>query len=130
LAICCVSAAAALLVGISDNPPGILLAFVAATALVLAFVHPWRSAKQFGFLLFASALGFVILAILHNVFEAAASEVVRAGVLQIILQVFGVAAFLIAVLICPPAILVGAVGWLVMFLRKRRPPTQGRDTVG
>ena len=40
LAICCASAIAAVVVGISDNPPGILLAFGAATALILAFVHP------------------------------------------------------------------------------------------
>lgn len=43
LAICGVAAIAAVLVGISDNPPGILLAFTAAAAFVLAIVHPWRT---------------------------------------------------------------------------------------
>ncbi len=125
LAICCASATAAVVVGISDNPPGILLAFGAATALVLAFVHPWRTAKQFRLFLF----GFVMFVILHNVFEAVASNAESAGTLQILLQGLGVAAFLLAVLICPPAILVGAVGWAVMFIRNRRRPTQGRDTI-
>jgi len=129
LVICGLLAIAAAAVGISDNPPGILLAFLAATALVLAFVHPWRTAKQFRLFLYASVLGLVMFAILHNVFEAVASMAASAGALQILLQGLGVAAFLLAVLICPPAILVGAVGSVVMFIRNRRRPTQGRDTV-
>jgi hypothetical protein len=41
LAICGLSAIAAAAVGTDDNPPGILLAYLAATAFVLALVHPW-----------------------------------------------------------------------------------------
>ncbi len=128
LAICCATAAGAAVVGISDNPPGIFLAFGAATALILAFVHPWRTAKQFGLFLCASVAGFVIFGILHNVFEGVAGEVDSMRALQVLLQGLGVAAFLLALLICPPAILVGAVGSVVMFIRNRRRPTQGRDT--
>lgn len=127
LAICCALAASALAVGISDNPPGIALAFGAATALVLAFVHPWRTAKQFGLFLIASILGFVVFAILHNVFHGVAGEVESARTLQILLQGLGVAAFFIALLICPPAVLVGAIGWVAMFIRNRRRRTQGAD---
>jgi len=133
LAIFFALAASALVVGISDNPPGIALAFGAATALVLAFVHPWRTAKQFGLFLIASILGFVVFGILHNVFHGVAGEVESVRTLQILLQGLGVAAFLIAVLICPPAILVGAIGSVIMFIRNRRRPTRGpsaaaRDT--
>ena len=128
LAICCASATAAVVVGISDNPPGILLAFGAATALILAFVHPWRTAKQFGLFLCASVGCFVMFGILHNVFEGVAGEVAGMRALQVLLQGLGVAAFLLAVLICPPAILVGAVGSVVMFIRNRCRPTPGRDT--
>jgi hypothetical protein len=60
LAICGLLAITAATIGIDDNPPGILLAFLAATAFVLAFVHPWRTAKKFMFLLLASVLGFVL----------------------------------------------------------------------
>lgn len=129
LAISCALAVSALAVGISDNPPGIALAFGAATALVLAFVHPWRTAKQFGLFLIASILGFVVFGILHNVFHGVAGEVGSARTLQILLQGLGVAAFLIAVLICPPAIVVGVVGWVAMLIRNRRRPTRGPDTV-
>lgn len=128
LAVCCAAAAAAAVVGISDNPPGITLAFAAATALVLAFVHPWRAAKRFGLLLGASVLALVVLAILHNVFEGVAGELTDAGVLRSLLQGLGVVAFLLAVLICPPAILVGAVGSVVMFVRNRRRPEQDRGS--
>ncbi len=125
LAICCASAIAAVVVGISDNPPGILLAFGAATALILAFVHSWRTAKQFRLFLYASVLGLVIFGILHNVFEALAGKAASASALQSLLQGLGVATFLVAVLICPPAILVSAVGSAVMFIRNRRRANTG-----
>ena len=71
--------------------------------------------KQFRLFLYASVLGLVMFAILHNVFEAVASKAASAGALQILLQGFGVTTFFLAVLICPPAIIVGAVGSVVMF---------------
>ncbi|HDP69883.1 MAG TPA: hypothetical protein ENN38_03620 [Actinobacteria bacterium] len=120
LVICGLSAIAAAAVGIDDNPPGILLVFLATTALVLAFVHPWRTARQFRFLLYTSALGLVLFAILHNVFEVVSSKTASAGVLQILLQGLGVAAFFLATLICPVAFIVGAVGLVAMFIRNRR----------
>ncbi|MCU0612096.1 MAG: hypothetical protein MUE60_09950, partial [Candidatus Eisenbacteria bacterium] len=44
---CGALAIAAAALGISDSPPGILCAFLAAAAFVLAFVHPWRAPRQF-----------------------------------------------------------------------------------
>jgi len=123
LAACCASGIAAAAIGIDDNPPGLLLAYVAVAAFVLAFVHPWRTARQFRFLVYASILGFALFAILHNVFEAAATSMsATAGALHNLLQALGVAAFLLAVLICPAALFVGAAGSVVMFIRSRRRP--------
>ena len=124
LAICCAFAAAAVVVGISDNPPAILLAFGAAAALVLAFVHPWRTAKQFGRLLSASVLGLVVFGILHHAYAGLAGEATSAGEPPMLLQGLGVVAFLLAFLICPTAILVGALGSVVMLIRNRRGPPQ------
>jgi len=121
--ICGLSAIAAAAVGIDDNPPGILLAFLAATAFVLAFVHPWRTARQFRFLLYASILGLALFAILNNVFAAVAHNSATPGALQNLLQGLAVAAFFLATLICPAAFIVGAVGSLAMFIRSRRRPT-------
>ena len=120
LAIAAALAAAAGLVGISDNPPGILLAYGAAAALVLAFVHPWRTSRQFRYLLYGSFLGFLVFAVAHNLFEVVAGKMGGPGFVVAVLQGIQVAAFLIAVLVCPPALVIGAVGAVVMAIRNRR----------
>ncbi len=120
LLICGLLAIAAAAVGIDDNPPGILVAFLAATALVLAIVHPWRTARQFRNILYASALGLALFVILNNVFAAVAHNSATAGVLQYLLQGFAVAAFLFATLICPAALIIGAVGSIAIFIHNRR----------
>jgi hypothetical protein len=119
LAICVLLGACAALVGIDDNPPGIFLAFGAAAALVLALVHPWRSVKRYALLLLTSLLGIVLCGVLHNVFEAA-----EAPIVQIVLQSLAVSTFLVAVLIGPPAVLVGVLGVFVMYIRGRRGRTK------
>jgi uncharacterized membrane protein len=118
LAACCASAIAAAVIGIEDNAPGILCAFIAAVALVLAFVHPWRTPKQFSLLLLGAVLCFVIFGVLHNVFHGIAGNMENAVVLPKLLEGLGVAAFLLAVLVCPPAVIVGLVGSVTMLIRK------------
>jgi len=122
LAIAAVLAAAAGIVGISDNPPGILMLYAGAFALVLAFVHPWRTSRQFRYLLYASVLGLVVFAVVHNVFEVVAGRMGGPGFVVAVLQGIQVAAFLIAILICPPAIIIGVVGEVVMDIRNRHHP--------
>ena len=127
LIVCCALAASALAVGISDNPPGILLAYGAATALIVAVVHPWRTARRFWRLLYMSLLAFVLFAVLHNVCGGMADEVAGVPVLRMALQSIAVVTFLLAVMICPPAILVGATGSIAMIFRKRHRRTHGLD---
>ena len=114
---CCICAIAAGVIGIEDNAPGILCAFGAAVALVLAFVHPWRTAKQFGLLLLGAVLCFVIFVVLHNVFHGVAGNMENTPVIPVLLEGLGVATFLLAVLVCPPAVLVGLVGSVAMLVR-------------
>jgi hypothetical protein len=120
LAAFCVFAIGAALIRVSDNPPGIVLALLAAAAFILAFVHPWRTARQYGIFFLASVLGFVLFAILHNVFEAAASKAASVSVVHGMLEGLSVAVFLLAVMVCPAAMLVGAVGWVITLTRNRR----------
>ena len=123
LAICGLLAIAAVVVGIDDNLPGVLLAFLAATAFVLAFVHPWRTAKKFMFLFLASVLGFVLYIILNIVLDTAAQDPATAGALQDLMQSPVVDAFsIIIAMICTAAFIVGAVGSVGMFIRNRRRP--------
>jgi len=124
LAVCGLLAIAAGAVGIDDNPPGVLLAFLAATAFVLAFVHPWRTAKKFVLLLLASVLGFVLYIILNIILDTAVQDPATASALQDLLQspVADALSIIIAML-CFAAFIVGAAGSVAMFMRNRRRPT-------
>jgi hypothetical protein len=123
LAIAGATAIAATLVGISDNPPGILLALAAAVALVLAFVHPWRTSTQFRRLLVTSALGFLLFAVLHNVFEALAGMWEHIAVLNGLLDGLAAAAFLLATLVCPAAFLASVAALVIGLTLNRRRST-------
>ena len=124
LAICGLLAIAAVVVGIDDNPPGILLAFLAATAFVLAFAHSWRTARKFMFLLLASVLGFVLFIILNIILDTVAQNPATSGALQDLIQSpFANTLSLISVMVCPAAFIVGAVGSVAMFIRNRRQTT-------
>jgi riboflavin transporter FmnP len=123
LAICGLLAITAVAVGIDDNPPGILLAFLAASAFVLAFVHPWRTAKKFLYLLLASLLGFILFTILNVSLDTAAQNPATTSALQDLLNSPIVNAFnIIIIMICAAALIVGAVGSVAMFIRNRRRP--------
>ena len=101
-----VLAAAAGAVGVSDNLPGLSLALLSATALVLAFVHPWRTPKRFLLLTGASVLAFVASTILSNVFGDGSAA--------------GGAFFFIAIWLCPAGLLVGIIGAVTTFIASRR----------
>ena len=123
LVICGLSAIAAGAVGIDDNPLGILLAYLAATAFVLAFAHPWRTARKFVFLLLASLLGFVLFIILNIISDSVTQNPATSGALRELMQSPAFDALnLIIALIFPAAFIVGAVGSVAMFIRNRRQP--------
>jgi hypothetical protein len=107
LVICGALAAAAGVVGTTDNLPGQSLAWLSAIALVLAFVHPWRTSRRFLLLIGASALGFVVFAVLSAVLENAG--VAGGGVF-----------FLLALFLCPAGLAVGIVGAVVTRVTSRR----------
>jgi uncharacterized membrane protein len=123
LAICALSGIAAAVLGIDDNPPGILLAFLAAVSLILAFVHPWRTTREFIFLLLASLFGFVLFIILNIIFDSVLKDPTASPALQDLIQspAFDLLNLIISML-CPAAFLVGAVGSVAMFIRSRRRP--------
>lgn len=118
----CLAIAGALIVGISDNPPGIALLYGGMVCLVLAAVCRWQRPKSFLLLLAFSALGFVVFAILHNLLYGLATMVDLAW-LKGMIRALHVAAFLIALLLCPVGVLVGLVGWVAAVFRSRREPT-------
>ena len=119
LAISIISLLIAFIIGISDNPPGILLCFAGIIALILVFVHRWRKVKNFLFLLVFSIIGFLIFAVLHNVMYGLEKKVVDIIVLSQLLKFLDVLFFLIAVLVCPSGILVAAIGSIVFYLKSK-----------
>ena len=116
----CASLAVGLVVGIADNPPGLVLVYLAVAAWILAFAHRWRRTKSFLILLGVSLIGFPLSVVLHNLFyalsEMAADRVLLGDMLGFLNGVF----FLLAVLVCPPGVLIGAVGSVVMTVLHRR----------
>ena len=114
VAIGCVSLIVAFFTGIADNPLGLALCYVAATVFILAFVHTWRRVKNFLILLGASFIGFFLFVVLHNLFYALGEMASGIVVLGPVLAFFEVVFFLIAIFVCPPGFLIGAVGSVVM----------------
>jgi hypothetical protein len=110
---CGALAAAAGVVGIDDNFLGASLVWLSAIALVLAFVHPWRTSRRFLLLIGASVLGFVVFAVLSASMENAG--VGGGGVF-----------FLLALFLCPAGLLVGIIGaaitWVTSIRAHHLPP--------
>jgi len=128
-AVCLLAIAAALAVGLSDNPPGIALAFVGALAAVLAFVHPWRAARKFWMLVGISLAAFVVLVLVHNVAEVVASRSGTGSMLGAPLSILSGAAFVAALFLCPAGCMVGVIGGVVMLARNSRKDSESEAPV-
>jgi len=124
LVICCLSVIASTVMGIDENPPGILLALLAAVTFVLAFSHPWRTARKFMFLLLAALLGFVLFIIVSIVSDSIVQNPASSDALQNLIQSpVNEALSIISAMLCSAAFLVGVVGAVVMFIRSRSQKT-------
>jgi hypothetical protein len=115
LVLSALSMIAALIVSISDNPPGIILSFMSSILFVLAFTHNWKKPKPYIILLISSVFGFVLFAVLHNVFE-----VIGKGTFW---EVIGAFFFLLAIFLCPAGIIIGIVGSIITAIKNERENT-------
>jgi hypothetical protein len=120
LAVGCAFLAAGLIVGINDNPPGLVLVYLAVATGFAAFAHRWRRVKPFLILLIVCLVGFPLSVVLHNVFYALGEVAADVVGLSQVLAFLEVVFFLIAVLVCPPGVLIGAVGSVVLALLRFR----------
>jgi hypothetical protein len=103
-----------LIIGIDDNPSGIIVFFLGSIVLVVAFTHNWKKAGSYLLLGIFSIAGFAVSVLLHNVFEAIGGEGTIFGIV-------GAIFFLIALFICPACLVVGIVGSIVKALKKVDP---------
>jgi len=99
------------------------LCFLLGLALLILSVR-WKQRtllRTFWILTGASTTGFAVGSVLHNVFYALATVTGKWPVLSVAMEVLEVAFFLIAILLCPVAFLVGAVGAIVLIVRRSGP---------
>jgi uncharacterized membrane protein (UPF0136 family) len=120
LVVCGLLAIASAVVGINDNPPGVLLALLAAIAFILAFTHPWRTARKFMFLLLASVLGFILFMFLSIISDSIVQNPASSIALQNLIQSPANEAMdMIFAMVCSAAFIVGVIGSVVMYIRSR-----------
>ena len=91
--------------GINDNPLAAVLSFIGTIFLVASFTHRLKKSKSFRILIFSSIGALIVFAILHNVFEALGKGTFLEGI--------GVFFFLLAIILCPAAIIVGIIGFSI-----------------
>ncbi|MCF7808081.1 MAG: hypothetical protein K9M49_09855 [Candidatus Marinimicrobia bacterium] len=99
----------AILIGIADNPPGIVLSYTGVCFITVAFVHHWREASAYGTLLAISVVSFPVFVLLHNIFKILIEKTGGVPVLDQLLFGFSVIFFLAAVFISPAGIVIGAI---------------------
>lgn len=108
------------IIGISDNPPGIILLYIGTASLILSFTHHWRSSRKYLIFLGVTIATFVISAILHNVLDGVADQYISIALIKSIVGGLGVVFFLLAVIICPPALVISIIGAVRFALKKNK----------
>lgn len=79
-------------------------------------------AKSFLFLTGASVVGFLVSVLLHNFFYALAVVTEHIAALHYLFEFLHAIFFLVAVFVCPLVFVVGVVGGLVTYFRKKAAP--------
>lgn len=118
LAISIISLITAFIIGVADNLPGILLLFLGIIVLIIAFVHHWREKRKFKFLFIFSLLGIPIFIVLHNLLYGLSKMSVDSTILFNLLGILSGISFIMALIICPVGLLIGALGFGLVKYRK------------
>jgi uncharacterized membrane protein (UPF0136 family) len=127
LGLCVILGVIAALVGIADNPPGLVLAFLASCAFITAFIHHWRRSRTFLYFVLAALGGFIVAVFLHNAFEALGTLTEKSAFFSGLFNGLGGVFFFLAIFLCPAGFLVGLVGLVVTAItedhKKASPPS-------
>jgi len=100
----------AAILGISDNPPGIILLYLSLTCLAVAWVWNWHSPRDFWILLGLAVLSFPVGVILHNMLYALGTVIEGIPVLVGLVGFLEAIFFLIAVIVVGPVAVVALAG--------------------
>lgn len=101
------------ILGVADNPPGLISLYVALTCLAGAWVWDLPAPRDYWTVLLISMAAFPIGVVLHNGFYALAVLAEGIPVIAGLLEVFQVFFFLVAVMAVGPAALVGLIGGIL-----------------
>jgi len=78
-----------------------------------------KSLKRFLILTGGSATGFFLFVLLHNFFYGLGIITSQIPVLSLIMEILHTVSFIIATLVCPLGFVIGAIGTIVMFIKKK-----------
>jgi hypothetical protein len=100
---------------------GVILVILGSVLIGLTLVQKVEGKlKKFLMLTGASAAGFFVFALLHNIFYGLEQVTSHITILSYLMKAFEVIFFLIAIFACPIGFLVGVIGTIVMFNKKRK----------
>lgn len=100
---------------------GVILVILGSILIGLTLVQKVEGKlKKFLMLTGVSATGFFIFALLHNIFYALEQITGRIAILSYPMKAFEVIFFLIAIFACPIGFLIGVIGTIIMFNKKRK----------
>lgn len=100
----------AFLLGVADNPPGIIALYIGLTCLAGAWVWNFPGPRDYWMILLVSLAAFPVGVLLHNLLYALAGLADGLPVLKALLEVLHVFFFLVAVMAVGPAALAGLIG--------------------
>ena len=120
LAVFCALVIGVLFVGL-DNVPGISLAYLATAILMIFLIRKWRRIKKFLILFVVSLVGIFFLSFLHElVYDIAMMSGEITAWQKNFLDIYHIVISLIVAFACPVGMVIGAVGSVMLFLRRRR----------
>lgn len=108
-----VLAIAAAFLGVADNPPGIILVYLALICLAGAWVWHLPASRDYWIIFLLSLGAFPVGVVLHNLFYGLASLSTGIPILAALLEFFQVFFFLVAVIAAVPAALVALIGGII-----------------
>ena len=100
---------------------GVIMVILGSVLIGLTLVQKVEGKlKKLLILTGASAVGFFIFILLHNIFYALVQVTSHVSILNYLMKAFEVIFFLIAIFACPIGFVIGVIGTIVMFNKKRK----------
>ena len=109
-----------LIIGISDNPPGIIILYAGTILLMVSFIHIWKKIWPRWPRGPGPIVPDPVFVVLHNIFFGIAELNSDARLLSEVFSFFDAMSFIIALIICPSGIVVGLGGVLILFIKRKK----------